>query len=104
MGNQMGVMAAVFLAGLSMSAHAADGLELAKSKNCLACHAVDKKIVGPGYKDIAAKYKSDKTAETHLIGKIQKGGTGVWGQIPMPAQPQVSPEEAKKLAKWVLSL
>ena len=104
MSNQMGVIAAVFLASLSMSAHAADGLNLAKSTNCFAWHAVDKKIVGPAYKDIAAKYKSDKTAEAHLIGKIQKGGTGVWGQIPMPAQSQLSPEEAKTLAKWVLSL
>ncbi|MFN7835107.1 MAG: c-type cytochrome [Burkholderiaceae bacterium] len=89
---------------IGASAMAADGLSLAKSKNCLACHAVETKIVGPAYKEIAKKYKSDKTAEAKLITKIQKGGVGAWGQIPMPAQPQVSPEEAKQLAKWILSL
>ncbi len=104
MSKQMGVLAGLLLASMSMGAHAAEGLDLAKAKNCLACHAVDKKIVGPAYKDVAAKYKGDKGAEAHLISKIQKGGTGVWGQIPMPAQPQVSADEAKALTKWVLSL
>jgi cytochrome c len=78
--------------------------QLAKEKNCLACHAVDNKMVGPGYKEVAAKYKGDKSAEAKLATKIQKGGGGVWGQIPMPANPQVSEAEAKKLAAWVLSL
>ncbi len=76
---------------------------LAKSKNCMACHAVDKKLVGPAYKDIAAKYASDKTAADKLAAKIQKGGSGVWGAIPMPANPQVNDAEAKKLVAWVLS-
>ena len=78
--------------------------QLAKEKNCLACHAVDHKVVGPGYKEVAAKYKGDKSAEAKLATKIQKGGGGVWGQIPMPANPQVSDAEAKKLAQWILSL
>ena len=78
--------------------------QLAKEKNCLACHSVDAKLVGPGYKEVAAKYKGDKTAEAKLATKIQKGGSGVWGQIPMPANPQVSEAEAKTLAKWILSL
>ena len=78
--------------------------QLAKEKNCLACHSVDAKLVGPAYKDVAAKYKGDKSAEAKLATKIQKGGSGVWGQIPMPANPQVSEAEAKTLAKWVLSL
>ncbi len=78
--------------------------QLAKEKNCLACHSVDSKLVGPAYKDVAAKYKGDKSAEAKLATKIQKGGSGVWGQIPMPANPQVSEAEAKTLAKWVLSL
>lgn len=78
--------------------------QLAKEKNCLACHAIDNKMVGPGYKEVAAKYKGDKSAEAKLATKIQKGGGGVWGQIPMPANPQVSEAEAKKLAAWVLSL
>ena len=91
------VMAAV----LPVAAHAS--ADLAKAKNCLACHAVDKKLVGPAYKDVAAKYKGDKTAEAKLVDKIQKGGSGVWGQIPMPPNPQVSPAEAKTLVAWVLS-
>jgi cytochrome c len=78
--------------------------ELAKEKNCMACHAVDNKLVGPGYKEVAAKYKADKSAEAKLAKKIREGGVGVWGQIPMPANPQVSDAESVKLAKWVLSL
>lgn len=78
--------------------------QLAKEKNCLACHAIEQKLVGPGYKEVAAKYKGDKTAEAKLATKIQKGGSGSWGAIPMPAMPQVSDAEAKILAHWVLSL
>jgi len=77
---------------------------LAEKKNCLACHQVDKKLVGPAYKDVAAKYAGQKDAAVKLAEKIQKGGTGVWGQIPMPANPQVNPEEALTLANWILSL
>ena len=78
-------------------------MALAQAKNCMACHAVDKKLVGPAYKDIAAKYKGDGAAVDRLAVKIMKGGMGVWGAIPMPANPQVSDAEAKKLAQWVLS-
>jgi cytochrome c len=77
--------------------------ELAKQKNCLACHAADKKLVGPSYKDVAAKYKGDKDAAAKLAKKIREGGVGVWGQVPMPANPQVNEQEAASLAKWVLS-
>jgi cytochrome c len=77
--------------------------ELAKQKNCLACHAADKKLVGPAYKDVAAKYKGDKDAVAKLSKKIREGGVGVWGQVPMPANPQVNEQEAQSLAKWVLS-
>ena len=77
--------------------------ELAKQKNCLACHAIDKKLVGPSYKDVAAKYKGDKDAAAKLAKKIREGGVGVWGQVPMPANPQVNEQEAQSLAKWVLS-
>lgn len=77
---------------------------LATAKNCMACHALDKKLVGPSYKDVAAKYASDKTAADKLATKIQKGGAGVWGPVPMPANPQVSEAEAKKLAAWVLTV
>ena len=79
-------------------------LALAQSKNCMACHAVDKKLVGPSYKDVAAKYAGDSGAVDKLATKIQKGGAGVWGAIPMPANANVNDAEAKKLAAWVLSL
>lgn len=77
--------------------------ELAKQKNCMACHATDKKLVGPSYKDVAAKYKADKNAPAALAKKIREGGVGNWGQVPMPANPQVSEQEAGTLAKWVLA-
>jgi cytochrome c len=76
---------------------------LATAKNCMACHAADKKLVGPSYKDVAAKYANDKTAADKLALKIIKGGAGVWGPVPMPANAQVSEAEAKRLAAWVLS-
>ncbi len=92
------------VAGLmgSTAAFADAGLDLAKAKNCLACHDVAKKVVGPAYKDVAAKYKGDKSAEAKLVEKVQKGGVGAWGQVPMPPNPQVSPAEAKTLVAWVL--
>lgn len=89
---------------LLASAPALADQALATAKNCMACHAVDKKLVGPSYKDVAAKYKDDKTAVDKLAAKIAKGGSGVWGPVPMPANAQVSEAEAKKLAAWVLSL
>jgi cytochrome c len=77
---------------------------LATAKNCMACHAIDKKLVGPAYKDVAAKYAGQAGAAEKLATKIQKGGSGVWGPVPMPANTQVNEAEAKKLAAWVLSL
>jgi cytochrome c len=79
-------------------------LALATSKNCMACHAMDKKLVGPAYKDVAAKYAGQKDAVDKLAVKIMKGGSGVWGPVPMPANTQVNEADAKKLAAWVLSL
>jgi len=78
--------------------------ELAQKKNCMACHALDKKLVGPSYKDVAAKYGKDKDAVAKLADKIVKGGSGVWGPVPMPANSQVSADEAKQLAAWVLTV
>jgi cytochrome c len=90
--------------GLSLVSGAAlANADLAKAKNCLACHAADKKVVGPSYKDVAAKYASDKSAANKLAKKIREGGVGVWGQVPMPANPQVSEAEALTLATWVLA-
>lgn len=91
------------VAAVSVSAPAFADLALATSKNCMACHAVDKKLVGPAYKEVAAKYQNDKTAVDKLASKIIKGGSGVWGAIPMPANAQVNEAEAKKLAAWVLA-
>jgi cytochrome c len=76
---------------------------LATSKNCMACHAVERKLVGPSYKDIASKYANDKAAVDKLAVKIIKGGSGVWGPVPMPANPQVNEADAKKLAAWVMA-
>lgn len=98
------VLLTAVAAGLSlMSAGAFANAELAKAKNCLACHATDKKLVGPAYKEVAAKYASDKDAVAKLSKKVREGGVGVWGQVPMPANPQVNQAEAETLVKWVLS-
>ena len=78
--------------------------DLAKTKNCMACHAVDKKLVGPSYQDVAKKYASQDGAADRLAAKIRKGGSGVWGQIPMPANPQVTDSEARTLARWILTI
>ena len=77
---------------------------LATAKNCMACHAVDKKLVGPSYKDVAAKYKGDAGAVDKLAVKIIKGGSGVWGPVPMPANAQVNDADAKKLASWIMGM
>ena len=95
------ILAAGLLAAGAVNAQ--DAAKLAAEKACLACHAVDKKVVGPGYKDVAAKYKGNAKAEAMLVQKIIKGGSGVWGQIPMPPNAGLKEEEAKILAKWVLS-
>lgn len=77
--------------------------DLAKAKNCMACHAVANKVVGPAFKDVAAKYAGQKDAEDKLTQKVLKGGSGVWGAVPMPANAQVTEAEARTLVKWVLS-
>ena len=79
------------------------GEDLVKKYGCVACHAVDKKMVGPAFKDISSKYKSKKDNVSYLAGKIRSGGSGVWGPIPMPAQAHVKVEEAKKIAEWILT-
>ena len=77
---------------------------LATAKNCMTCHAIATKLVGPAYKDVAAKYAGQKDAVDKLAQKVMKGGAGVWGQVPMPANAQVNEAEAKQLVTWVLSL
>jgi len=90
-------------AGIVMAGQAQADEALAKAKNCMSCHAVDKKLVGPAYKEVAAKYKGDAKAPAMLAAKIKAGGKGTWGPVPMPPN-NVTPEEAGKLAAWVLAL
>ena len=78
--------------------------DFAQKKNCMACHAVDKKVLGPSFKDVAAKYAGQAGAADKLATKVVKGGTGAWGNIPMPANPQVTEAEAKQLVGWILTL
>ncbi|MDB5959022.1 MAG: cytochrome [Massilia sp.] len=97
--SMMLCMLATALASTSAMANA----DLAKAKNCMACHAVANKLVGPAFKDVAAKYAGQKDAEDKLVTKVMKGGSGAWGAVPMPANPQVNEAEARTLVKWVLS-
>lgn len=100
----MKVSLIVAAALLALSGSAMADQKLAQSKACLSCHQVDKKVVGPAFKDVANKYKGDAKAQEHLLQVVQKGGKGVWGTVPMPPQPMVKPDEAAALVKWVLSL
>ncbi|KPC54585.1 c-type cytochrome [Amantichitinum ursilacus] len=92
--------ASLFLTSYSFAATPA---EIAKANNCLACHSVDQKIVGPSYKEVAAKYKGNKKAEALLIAKVKNGGSGSFGPMPMPPNPQVSDADLKTLVKWILA-
>ncbi len=97
-------IAAIAILTATAAAPAFADLALAQSKNCMACHALDRKLVGPSYKDVAAKYAGDAGAVNRLAGKIRQGSAGVWGAIPMPANANVSDAEARQLATWVLTL
>lgn len=104
----MGTIAAVavMLTSQAFAAGKVDmaaGQALAQKNGCMACHNVDKKIVGPAFKDVSAKYKGNKKAEEMLIAKITKGGSGVWGTIPMPPNAVIKPAEMKTLVQWVLA-
>jgi cytochrome c len=91
------------IVGGAYAADAAKAKQLAQKYNCLACHAVDKKLVGPAYEEVAKKYKGDSGAEAKLIGKVKSGGSGVWGQIPMPPN-NVPDADVKTMVEWILSL
>ncbi|WP_420475881.1 c-type cytochrome [Noviherbaspirillum sp. ST9] len=93
----------VFAVAALASGAAMANADLAKAKNCMACHAVANKVVGPAFKDVAAKYAGQKDAEDKLVQKVLKGSSGVWGAVPMPANAQVNEAEAHTLVKWVLS-
>ena len=101
----MAAVGAMFIATQANAVDAKAAEALAQKSGCLACHTVEKKVLGPAYKDVAAKYKGDKTAEARLIAKVKAGGSGVWGPIPMPANsPQVKDADIKTIVEWVLSL
>lgn len=87
---------------MAASSFASDGMALAQKNNCLACHSVDSKIVGPSYKEVALKYKENAGALNMLIAKVKNGGGGTWGSIPMPPNPQVNPEDMKTIVTWIL--
>jgi cytochrome c len=99
----LGISTALIMAGGAFAEDAAKAKQLAMSKNCLTCHMVDKKLVGPAYQEVAKKYHGNKEAEAMLIKKVIAGGSGVWGQIPMPPNP-IKEEEAKILVEWILSM
>ncbi|PRC92110.1 c-type cytochrome [Solimicrobium silvestre] len=91
------VMLTVFASSAAMA-----NLDLAKSKNCMSCHSVEVKLVGPSYKDVAKKYNGQKDAEDKLVQKVMNGGSGTWGAMVMPPNPQVTEAEAHILVKWIL--
>ena len=95
---------ATIVTACMLSAPAWASQDLAQKKNCMACHAVNQKVIGPSYKDVAAKYAGQADAAAKLVPKVMKGGSGVWGAVPMPANPQVNEAEAKQLVAWILTL
>ena len=98
----MGAAAALTASALAADPRAAE--DIAKASGCLACHTIDKKLVGPSYKEIADKYRKDKGAEANLIKKVKAGGKGAWGDVPMPPNAHVKDADIKTLVQWVLSI
>ena len=101
------LLAATAAATLAAGVHAADvkaAEALAQASGCLACHTLDKKLVGPGFKEIAERYRKDKGAEANLVEKVKSGGKGVWGDIPMPPNAHVKDADIKTLVRWILSI
>jgi cytochrome c len=99
--------AVVAVAALAANAHGADAgaaEALAKQNGCLACHTVDKKLVGPSYKEIADRYRNDKGAEANLFKKVKEGGKGAWGDIPMTPNAHVKDDDIKAIVRWILSV
>ena len=98
------ILAALLATAASGSALAADPAAAAQKAGCMACHAMDKKLVGPAFKDVAAKYKGDASAAAKLAEKVKKGGSGVWGPVPMPPNANVKDDDIKKMVAYVLAL
>jgi cytochrome c len=103
MKKTLAISAALAALGMATGAHAQDPAKLAQEKACLSCHQLDRKLIGPSYKEVATKYRNDKGALARLAKKVREGGQGAWGAIPMPPNPSVTDKEAEILVKWVLS-
>lgn len=100
----MKLVSAVLLAlGVLSAGNAAANEKLAQSSGCMTCHAMDRKTIGPAFKDIAAKYRGDKNAEANLVKKVKAGGSGVWGSAPMPPHPHVKDDDIKTVVHWILA-
>ena len=97
-------IACVLAAGLAAVSSAHANEKLAQSSGCMTCHGIDKKVIGPSYKEVAAKYRSDKSAEADLTKKVKAGGKGVWGETPMPPNAHVKDDDIKSIVQWILSL
>lgn len=100
--KKLGALALMGSALLLGPVHANE--KLAQSSGCMTCHSVEKKVLGPSYKDIAGKYRGDAGAESALIKKVKGGSKGVWGPVPMPPNPHVKDEDAKAIVQWILAL
>ena len=100
-----GVVVVGALVGIASPAFAAvaDGMKVAQANACMGCHAVDRKLVGPSFKDVAVKYKGDGAAQAKLEKKVRDGGAGVWGAIPMPSHPAMSAADIHSVVGWVLA-
>lgn len=98
------LFAMLFALGVFAAGNATASEKLAQSSGCMTCHAVDRKSIGPGYKEIAAKYRSDKGAAANLVKKVKAGGSGVWGSTPMPPNAHVKEDDIKAMVAWILTL
>jgi cytochrome c len=98
------LFALLFASGVLVAGNAVASEKLAQSSGCMTCHTVDRKIIGPSYKEIAAKYRDDKGAEANLIKKVKSGGSGVWGPSPMPPNAHVKEEDIKAIVAWIMML
>lgn len=99
---KLSTLALTFATGAVLALPVQASEALAKKHLCMTCHSLDRKLVGPSYRDVAAKYKADKSAEATLLDKLKKGGVGVWGQIPMPPNDKVPEADLKALVKWIM--
>jgi cytochrome c len=98
------LIAMIALSAASLPAWGQDAQALLKKHNCTVCHTIDKALVGPAYKAVAQKYAGQKDAEPRLLEKVKKGGSGVWGQVPMPPNPQVPDADIHTMLKYILTL